>query len=281
MCSRVLLDKGSIRKKTWTPDKHCELHNYTTSELGHMLSLRHSTGTADMWFIGDSRVRRLWDMFVSLLRTNSPLKKLKKFGSRQSIVDKANFTYIWSPFLRGEGEWPGADSYAKQQLSDKLATIITLPHDKRPSFVFLGTAVWYTLHKSEFKAALKSTLQTLYPVLRNISLETDTKLVWIMQDRLYTRNKKVQKSIKDKYLSSYQERSTIITAQNEFSMHLLKGSGVYFWRSAHVVAELQGGIEPGSNHVSIKAVEQKARLLLNIYAQSIQEIWPSENLWTS
>jgi len=275
VCSRILLDEGIVQNNTWKPDKNCTILNYSKSEMSHFLSSRQRTGTADMWFMGDSRVRRLADMFVSLLMNNQPTQELKKYGSRKHTVDKTVITYIWSPILRGESSWPEQDNYGKLKLYDKLATILTLPEDKRPSFVFLATAVWYIMAqgKNRFQV-LTDTLQTLYRIIRDISCNTDTKIVWIIQDRLYPGKFTGRFSKKD------MEGNVMITEQNQLAERLLNGSGIHFWRSAHIVAELKGGSTEGT-HVNIKAVESKARLLLNIYVQSIGETWSSENLGTS
>jgi len=272
LCSRVLLNDGCVHNKTWTPDKHCVLHNYTTSEIKHILSSRGRLGSADVWFAGDSRVRRLGDVFAALLKNEKHVTLPARHNNFKHIVKNIshNMTieFIWSPFLYVH-ERHGGSSIAK-----KLSSILTSARSDSPSFVFLSSCVWYMFrHAEDFIKRFTDTLLSLHPVIRNVSCSTETRVVWVLNDRVYPEHWNVKKNVKDVFTSAN------IRRMNEVAEHTLKGSGVYIWRSAHVVSDMIGQNDETNSpsHVSLYAIQRKAQILLNIYAQEFTRPWPKEN----
>jgi len=253
VCSRALLDEGIVYKNTWKPAENCSLLNYTVSDIHHILEFRRRLDSADIWFIGDSRVRRLCDVFVSLLNSVE-LKKLNKHFSSRYKVSDVNIEFTWAPYLK---------------VSKKLSNILSISDRERPTFVFLATSLWYFHFDRDSATRFSDTLLSLYPVIKNISCYTNTKVVLILQDRLYP----------EKYARprAFMTNENIIKF-NEMAETLLKWSGVYIWRSAHILSDMIGESIADGCHASLHAIQKKAHVLLNIYGQSVTGSWPKENL---
>ncbi|XP_014666297.1 PREDICTED: CAS1 domain-containing protein 1-like isoform X2 [Priapulus caudatus] len=240
-CTWLLSDGRFQGPHVWQP-YGCMLHSYDKRDARYcMRYINYWGGQTHILFVGDSRIRQLYEQLVHHISLQE-IPTGAKHSDMQFIDNELN--------LKVEFKWMPVANASMYELFKSY-----LNRDK-PNVLFVGSATWTIKADNASKEALeeyREVLTNVAPIFEQ--LKPYMKILWILQDPV----------LQDK-LSP--ERQMITNDQldlyNKAAMEVLDDSCI-IWKSSRLVAQGYNGDSVDGLHVGAIALNYDVQILLNMH----------------
>ncbi|UYV74292.1 CASD1, partial [Cordylochernes scorpioides] len=247
-CKWMLNDGRYQGYHVWQP-YGCMMHTYSTSDARMcMRYIAYWGGTNRLVFIGDSRIRQLYEAFVSTL---SPKFSIDKSARHQdhSYRDpdlKLDAMFLWQPLV-----------------DNQMASIYNrwLEEEPRPTVVVTGSGPWAIKTRNGSRLALEEfsrNLSHIVPLMERLqaAAEPRPRILWVLQSPVVSDRLQPDRAM----LTNEQ-----IDLYNSAALSLLKYSSVMVWKSVRLLSqgnlqEMEDGLHLGKN-----TLHYSVQILLNKY----------------
>ncbi|KAI1285807.1 N-acetylneuraminate 9-O-acetyltransferase [Halotydeus destructor] len=249
-CKWLLSDGRFQGDHIWQP-YGCMLHNYTKADSRMcMRYIAYWGGTNHIVFMGDSRIRQLYNTFTRLVSTKNYAGP--SFAHHDLTLTDSNLNleteFIWAPIINGTM----FEMYRRWQNTEA---------SKRPKIVITGCATWSIKTSNASNKALEDYKSNLTRLLSSIESlgKQDTQILWVLQDPVDQ-----EKLSKDRKMITNEQ----VDLYNKAALDILKycrSDNVRVWSSARLASQGYSSDQTDGLHMGEVALHYALQILLNMY----------------
>ncbi|RWS15676.1 hypothetical protein B4U79_09303 [Dinothrombium tinctorium] len=248
-CKWLLSDGRFQGFKNWQP-YGCMIHSYSKIDSRRcMRSIAFLGGNNYISFLGDSRIRQVYDAFVKLIATKEiPESKYAHHDLSFSEEDlRLKVEFIWRPVVN-------------DSMLDVYEKWLKLPKSDRPKIIVTSSATWSIKSSNASFDELESYKRNLTRLLFWMDkMGESSQVLWMLQDPVYP-------------LKLHPSRKMITNEQidlyNKAAMDVLrysKSDGVHIWSSSRLVSQGYNDDQSDGLHMGSVALNYAVQILLNMY----------------
>lgn len=243
---RSFLKKGRIVNNTWIPEDGIIIRDLWNSSIP-IECFEHrekKSNFTNIYMIGDSRVRFLYERLMNLL-TNST----QDYGLGKNQDHSFNVTRRTKILYK-------ADNYLNK-LSDFMKTMLGDVNTSKPSFIFLQTGMWFLRWNTtdDFIKAVENARDVIAGLSDTMK---DTEIIWIYHDRVQPEDKRI------KPYESWHEPA--VMELNRITDSIFTNSSVSIWKSGRELASMVDDWKDPI-HVGTCSDDEKANLMMNFICE--------------
>ena len=260
--------------KTWVSEDGFlldDMRNHVNTCLSDREGHRGQT-SADIWFVGDSRVRHMYESSVALVKNLPMPSEIKpRTNHSVSVSRDTNMRYI-------------CDNYLTESFENHLHSLSKGNSARIPDFVFVSVAQWFmsslkwkemklnVRNHAEARSFYKRTLSKMRPLMEQVTALRRTKFIWILQDYVN------DIMLKQKGYFAIGSNNKNTKLYNAIAELVFSNSSIHVLKSAREITHALNDFRDGL-HVGIRSCAAKANLLFNIICHPPnQPVKPTENL---
>ncbi|RWS30776.1 hypothetical protein B4U80_10615 [Leptotrombidium deliense] len=248
-CKWLLSDGRFQGFKVWQP-YGCMIHSY--SKLDSRMCMRYIAylgGNNYISFVGDSRIRQLYEALVKLISSNDVNEEKFAHKDLQFTDDdlRLNIEFLWRPLVN-ESMFEVYDTWLRRDRSE------------RPRIVITSSATWSIKTSNASLDELEHYKYNLTNLLIKMDkLGQSSQVLWVLQDPVAPgKLNPSRKMITNEQIDLY----------NKAAMDVLRYSvseGVHIWSSSRLVSQGYNDDQSDGLHMGSVALGYAVQMLLNMY----------------